>query len=830
MQHFQQRRIVLGLLLGLVAGAFLLLGRPATISRAQSPCGPGKIDMLDYMIPDNPSKGNRMSDGECFYSYIDTGGHFYLVKSCSNGIWFEEYAYDDNWIYILADTTWTDQCPDGSYASAIYTGNAGEPGARRYPRCVTDPGAGSTSSIAPASGCVSGLSKETCEPCNTTHSGCYTFDQTLTHNADGTVTINVGDESYSYSDVYGWIGFTGPTGDAERVGDSNPVEADPALLECIGPPEPPEICYEEFPEKKACCPIVAKGGAPDWILALLDLLGIDDLIDFLIENGVVSFTLWAEGPLDRAEQLPKDADYFWASFEERYDSRRIVLPDEEPEDNGMWGGVAMRLAPPDYRPLAMWAPHREERLMWKIPLEQYEVDPWWGDGGKEGERSRPAHHPLQMGAEDAWCWLINTPDLKDIPGLEEEACRSGSGFASAPEAGDSFSGETESTLGVSDTPQEAVPPKTTYGNSAPPLLTLPKNGSSSFQTLGVQLANAEEEVCAFISVSCTASNWKATCQVSGNCAKDHPCVHIHIESVPKVVYGGECFLGGGRCLAGAGGTCPNKLSSVYSIPTGSDSWSITFEVFGDVRDQCSASATCTIDLDANGSGSCTASAGEPCGGVVPPGADICNPPYPSDDKDVCSDVGPRELKARSALELILGQFINGSIKLYPEFTYLERISYRLAGIWNDMFKDYKEEGIGGVFNAFLPPGWKGEASLPAPNEYPTLDAPFDLKMLLKVTITAPCIPPLQEKYECCPKGGGACREVGSCAECDPATENCKSYCCIGSLCAESFSFSDDIELEPEDGILRIRYLGSQTYGLGPNADKTGVQDWLMPPQ
>jgi len=800
-------------------GILLLLARPATISQAQGPCGPGQIDMLDYMLPTDQSSGNQMSNGECFYTYEDRPGHFYIVKSCGNGIWLEEYYYDNNGIYLAGDTTWTDQCPDGSYASAIHTGGAGQPGALRYPRCVSDPGAGGTASIAPAQGCVSGLSKDTCDPCQTTHSGCYTFDQTLTHNADGTVTVTAtaAGESYTYDPDYGWVGFDGPTGSADRVGDSGAVEPDPALIDCIGLPPPPGVCHIPFPEWEECCPIVMKGSAPNWLVRLFNFFGrsVDALFAAL---DIAEFTLRAEAPLIRSEQLPMDANYFWASFEEQYDPRRIALPDEEAE-TGMWPGAALRLAPPDYRPSAMWSSTRKRRLKWQIPLTQYKIyDPWWGDEGKEGERSRSAHHPLKMGAEDAWQWLINTP------GLEERIASASS----------SLSGEINGALGIDGTPQLFNPPATTSCNPTVSKTTSSGEGPSSSQTLGIQALDSTwgdlvqneiqlaatngEETCLFITTTCTTNNWNVHCDVGFSCLVSE-CGHYYAHLNGEMIGHGNCTPAGALAWDG-------------SVSPGTDSATFTATIHGDPAEcKPGPAAECTIDFDTSGSGSCTASAGSPCAAPPDGGADVCNPPYPAANKDVCSDVGPREVTVTEAIKILLKQYIQGGFELFPEFTYLERISYRLAGISNEMFKDYKEEGIGGVFNAFLPPGWSG-GSLPAPNEYPTLDAPFDLSMFLDVHIKAPCLePPFEYRceyaYQCCSETG--CRDTGGCHECNPGEEcrvrETQCRCCIPltNQCP-STTITRSIPLKPQDDMLRIRYLGSQTEALRQ------TQQWLAPPE
>lgn len=584
---------------------------------------------------------------------------------------------------------------------------------------------------------------------------------------------------------------------------------------CTGVLPPLGLCHLPFPESLECCPVELTQSAPGWLIDLFfNYFGeeINRLFAFLN----VSFTLRAEGLLDRSEWLPADANFHWASFKEEYDSRRISLPDEEPEA-GMWPGAALRLAPPNSRPSWMWAPQRKTRLKWEIPLGEYGVDPWWGDGGKDGDRNRPAHHALMMGAEDEFNQLIRTPATEELVATARR---------------ERLARENSSTASVCSAPKIVSSPKTGCDSSTISLLASPKNGSdfsaslvkttpatdgengsASSQTPGVQLANAEP--CLGLTPSAAYENGQINfginvCALGGTYDVR---VDVWVNGAKYSGGFGPTRLRKGNCVYA--GT-PADWAPISTSTPGVYNITFTFSVFGACPQPDPLNCTVTINQDGTSESTC---------GTPPPSlpaeAEICNPPYLAGNKNVCSITGPRPITAANAVKLLL-DYILGTFKLFPKFTYLERISYRLAGIATDMFKDYKEAGIGGVFNAFLPPGWSGE-SLPAPNEYPTLDAPFELPMFLDVSISAPCIPPFTAVVECCNKETGICSGVGSCAECDTATETCKSRCCLGPLCRDQFSITASIKLEPKDGPLRMRYLGSQTQAL----DVT--QTWLRPP-
>lgn len=550
-----------------------------------------------------------------------------------------------------------------------------------------------------------------------------------------------------------------------------------------------------------CCPLKGRGGAPGWFEKLVKQLagGVQAFLGLIGYN--IRFYLSTEGPTKLSTQVKEwDPNYFYLA-EGECDPRLIPTPDMELED-GLCPGTAFRIAPPGNtrtpEDKATRVHNRDEKLSWMIPLRRFDVDSWWGHS--------KGFHPLMIASLDMWEWLIKTPE-PPVTGI------SASGSSS----------EIGGILGINSTSQSTNPQRIEPCNTC-------QSKPNSSRALGLQpldptqsqLANAEngDDVCAFVSVSCTANNWQATCQVSGNCAKDHPCIHIHIESVPKVVYGGECFLGGGRCLAGTAGTCPNKQASTYAIPQGSGSWSITFETFGDVRDQCSASTTCTISLDANGNGSCSASAGAPCDGT-PGGPAACNPPYPAPPEDICAETGERDLDPYTFGELLLKVILGDeTLELIMNIPWPQEVAFRLAGIDTDRYGHLKDDEIGGVFNAFLPPGWSGD-NFPAANEFPTFDAPGDIKVYLNAQTCWPCGLFGQETIQCCKEG--SCRDVNKCTEC-AEDESCKRRCCYPIIGCKPHCVNVKLPLKSELGQLLYHLFGTPTEAL------RWTQQWLAPPQ
>jgi hypothetical protein len=125
--------------------ALNLLALSAALVLVSGSFGPAQAatDLLPFICPNCVGKGpqnDRMQNGECFYT---TGGNgrFRISKSCNNpSRAYEDYTYDNDWLYHGDDTTWmvdTGQpyCTDGSIAYNTYVSKeTGLEGGRWYKR------------------------------------------------------------------------------------------------------------------------------------------------------------------------------------------------------------------------------------------------------------------------------------------------------------------------------------------------------------------------------------------------------------------------------------------------------------------------------------------------------------------------------------------------------------------------------------------------------------------------------------------------------------------------------------------------------------------------
>lgn len=207
-------------------------------SFALAQCQPGKIDLLDYYLPKEKnttveihhysSAGTETGVTENFYTYPATVSNgktgFYFVKS-EDPKYFEEFAYDDNYIYHLKDTTWTQKCPGGDDAFyTLFDGNLGEnacnllnsdqEGAKWVKRCLA---IGETSG--PFASTIAGFSKKNCQCClapqaseevkTLIYQGPYTFPNGW--HSDDLIILEWpgGGEKYFVDRRYGMIAFEG---------------------------------------------------------------------------------------------------------------------------------------------------------------------------------------------------------------------------------------------------------------------------------------------------------------------------------------------------------------------------------------------------------------------------------------------------------------------------------------------------------------------------------------------------------------------------------------------------------------------------------------------
>jgi hypothetical protein len=209
-------------------------------------CEGNEIDLLDYYIPKQANITNEIHhyDGsdqetgglEYFYTYKSTVSNnkegFYIVKS-REAQYFEEFSYDNQYIYHLKDTTWATgpnqnvKCQDGS--DAFYTVIDGASGANGYELLKGENEGGKITNRCMAVGDTAGpfpitilaFSGSTCEPCADKAS---TMQQTMTLLYQGEHTFPNGwhsndliilqsgttGEKYYYDKQYGVVGFEGP--------------------------------------------------------------------------------------------------------------------------------------------------------------------------------------------------------------------------------------------------------------------------------------------------------------------------------------------------------------------------------------------------------------------------------------------------------------------------------------------------------------------------------------------------------------------------------------------------------------------------------------------
>ena len=156
------------------------------------------VDLLPYFCPDcvggsYAGYGQRNHvGGECFYTYPETVKNktgFAIVKSCNDPQEFEEFNYDNSYIYHLSDTTWATyqngqwtnaRCYDGREAYSTYlngsfgqqngacsgfTPNMGNEGGIWVPRYMSVGGEYSHNVT------VVGLAEDDCQCCQAQYTG-----------------------------------------------------------------------------------------------------------------------------------------------------------------------------------------------------------------------------------------------------------------------------------------------------------------------------------------------------------------------------------------------------------------------------------------------------------------------------------------------------------------------------------------------------------------------------------------------------------------------------------------------------------------------------------
>lgn len=199
-------------------------------------CPAGKIDLVSYYLPKEKnttvevhhynSSGTETGIIEHFYTYSsivsNNNSGFYFVKS-KNPAYFEEFSFDNEYLYHLKDTTWTEKCPDGQDAFyALFDGSLGDngcnvfetnkEGAKWVDRCLA---VGETSG--PYISTLLGFNKESCDCCMSlpgteirtlSYQGAYTFPNGW-HSNDLIIIETPGGEKYFIDNQYGMIAFEG---------------------------------------------------------------------------------------------------------------------------------------------------------------------------------------------------------------------------------------------------------------------------------------------------------------------------------------------------------------------------------------------------------------------------------------------------------------------------------------------------------------------------------------------------------------------------------------------------------------------------------------------
>lgn len=142
--------------------------QPISASFPGSVCPAGQIDVLEYIYPKDPNVILEMKNQENFQSYPSTiNGQpaviFNKQTKINPAVYYEEYTYDNNYIYHMRDTTWDQKCTDGTRAYAsTFDPSTGQEGGPYIHRCVVPGQHYNISTL------IKGFNRDTCQPCSTT--------------------------------------------------------------------------------------------------------------------------------------------------------------------------------------------------------------------------------------------------------------------------------------------------------------------------------------------------------------------------------------------------------------------------------------------------------------------------------------------------------------------------------------------------------------------------------------------------------------------------------------------------------------------------------------
>ncbi len=127
-------------------------------------CGGGQIDMLDYFLPKDASLVNLMANGEQFQTYPTSIGSqpAFVLRKSADPHYFEEFTYDNQYIYHLRDTTWENKCINNGQRAfySLFSADGQKEGGPYINRCVA-PGQSYT-----VNHVIKSFNRTTCQPCN----------------------------------------------------------------------------------------------------------------------------------------------------------------------------------------------------------------------------------------------------------------------------------------------------------------------------------------------------------------------------------------------------------------------------------------------------------------------------------------------------------------------------------------------------------------------------------------------------------------------------------------------------------------------------------------
>lgn len=136
--------------------------QPESQPSRSTPCAPGQLDMLDYFMPRDETLIVLMGNGEQFQTYPTTieGSPGFVLRKSAEPEYYEEFRYDDQYIYHLRDTTWDVTCKDTGQRAFFTLFDGDKEGGQYINRCI-NPGQTYTASYT-----LKAFNRQTCAPCD----------------------------------------------------------------------------------------------------------------------------------------------------------------------------------------------------------------------------------------------------------------------------------------------------------------------------------------------------------------------------------------------------------------------------------------------------------------------------------------------------------------------------------------------------------------------------------------------------------------------------------------------------------------------------------------